>query len=144
MLWRPSRRTDTQLLMISRKFGIMRGPRAVLQILRLGKFEGERSKFHTYTIGSKVITAVASAFRPCITESTDGIAFARELSSPGHRVRLIVLMAFNAETIRGSLGVEETILRMESTILLIVGVTSCRTMSVTLCKRLLKTSSAPP
>ena len=88
--------------------------------------------------------AVAVAFRPPIAASTDGIAFVREFSSPGQMVRLIILKAFNAEFIRDSLEVEDMILLMKSTISLMIGVTVRRTVSVTLCRRLLRMSSAPP
>jgi hypothetical protein len=98
----------------------------------------------TYTNGGKVVMAVAIAFRSRIAASKDGITFARELSSPEHTVRPIVLNAFNAEFIRGSLVVEDKIFLMNSTMSLMTGVTVRRTASVTLCRRPLRASSAPP
>lgn len=59
-------------------------------------------------------------------------------------MRAIVLNAFIAESIRGSLDVEDMILLMTSTISLMIGVAVRRTGSVTLCRRLLRITRAPP
>ena len=139
----PSEITDTHLSTISRKTGIIRGPRAALWNPGLSKFWLNKVCWITYTIGGNVVMAAASAFRLCMAASTGEIVLTSELSSPGHMVRLIVLSAISAETIRPSSGAERTILRIKSTMLLIVVVATRRTGFVTFWRRLLRTSSDP-
>lgn len=87
--------------------------------------------------------AGTAILRSRIAASTSGTVLVTELSSPGHIVAPTTFKALNAAVARDTSGEADNTLRIESTILTIIGVIARRVLSVINGKRAVKMFNAP-